>query len=212
MKRAIGRGMAILAVLAGMGMLWAWRHDRSVAKAERRSTYRLNAQEVAALQPGDIILRRGYGLVSDLIVGMLREERSLSHCGIVADRDGERWVAHSVSSSVSEADGMQAHRLQEFVRQSRPGSVVVTRLCADAGRERIAQRAWYHLDRRVPFDHGFDLADSSSFYCSELLWRILKDDLGVDVHPEAGTAGVAPMGFAAFLDPEHFEVVLDHHR
>lgn len=167
---------------------------------------------MALLQPGDLILRRGHGWVSDVIASVLKEEYDLSHCGIVATHEGELWVIHSVSNSVSEADGMQAHRLQSFVSQSKRGSVVVTRLCTDRDRSGIATRAKEYLRRKVPFDHHFDLADSTSLFCSELIARILHDGYGVDVFDPMESDLAVSGRFMRFLDPDRFEMVLDHQK
>lgn len=175
--------------------------------------YRLTEAEEQLLEPGDIILRRGHGLVSDLIAALLTEEYDVSHCGIIAENKGELWVIHAVSSNVSEADGMQAHRLQDFVGQSKPGSVIVSRLRTKADRGGIAQHAMELLRRRVPFDHAFDLEDTSTIYCSELVWRILRDDYGVDVFDAPAPGDKAGRyRFMRLLDTARFEVVLNHQK
>ena len=88
---------------------------------------------------------------------------------------------------------------------------MVSRLRTDEDRGLIARKALQYLDRQVPFDHAFDLADTSSFYCTELLWRILKDEYGVDFYPEGNAPG-AVRGFASFLVPDRFDLVLDHQQ
>ncbi|HRD53771.1 MAG TPA: YiiX/YebB-like N1pC/P60 family cysteine hydrolase [Flavobacteriales bacterium] len=137
MKRRWWLVLVALVVLAAV----FWQAMAADEGAEDGVSYALSEEEVAMLQPGDIILRRGHGLVSDLISSVLSEEYDVSHCGIVAEHDSALWVIHSVSSSVSEADGMQAHRLQAFVQQSKPSSVIVSRLRTDADRSLIALRA-----------------------------------------------------------------------
>lgn len=205
-RRAIWTGAA-LGALATAWLLW----PKAQAKSEAR--YALAPAEVEQLEPGDIILRRGSGLVSDFISSVLSEPFDVSHCGIVAEHDSALWVIHSVSSSVSEADGMQAHRLQDFVSQSKRGSVIVSRLRTDADRALIAERAKGYLRRKVPFDHDFDLDDTTSIYCSELVWRIIRDEYGVDVFDSAAVDDKAGRyRFMRLLDTARFEVVLNHQK
>lgn len=208
MKRA-WRAALLAVALSGAAAWLLWPSEGAAVPV----AYRLTPEEVGLLQPGDIILRRGHGLVSDLIASVLTEEYDVSHCGIIAESSGALWVIHSVSSNVSEADGMQAHRLQEFVGQSKPGSVIVSRLRTGADRGGIARHAMELLRRRVPFDHGFDLEDSTSIYCSELVWRIIRDDYGVDVFdaPAAGDKA-GRYRFMRLLDTARFEVVLNHQK
>lgn len=194
-------------ILSGLGC-WAF----AAGKPERSKPYALDPTEVALLQEGDIILRRGSGVVSDMIAKLLDEEYDLSHCGIVVQRDSALYVVHAVSNNISEVDGMQVHRLAEFIRQSKQGSVVVCRLRTTDDRSGIARDALKYLQQAVPFDHHFDLADSSSFYCSELPWFIIRKRFGVDIFQ--GMAGQERVyyRFANFMDPELFELVIDHQK
>lgn len=198
---------AALSALATAWLVWPDPENKFVTR------YVLAPAEVALLEPGDIILRRGSGLVSDFISSVLSEPFDVSHCGIVAEHDSALWVIHSVSSSISDADGMQAHRLQDFVGQSKPGSVIVSRLRTDADRALIAERAKGYLRRKVPFDHDFDLDDTTSIYCSELVWRIIRDEYGVDVFDSAAVDDKAGRyRFMRLLDTARFEVVLNHQK
>lgn len=200
----------LLLLLAGVGTLL--HLEQRGTDAERSNTYALDADEVALLQDGDLILRRGYGLVSGMIVDLLKEDRRLSHCGIVVEHKGELWVVHAVSNNISETDGMQSHRLADFVRQSQPGSVVVCRLRTAGDRSGISRRALEHLQAKVPFDHHFDLEDDRSFYCSELIWRVIRDEFEVDIYDGLLDEEKSYYRFACFLRDDLFEVVLDHQK
>ncbi len=201
-------GLAGLALLGLSGwLLWP---EPARSEAEQ---YRLTEAELASLEPGDIILRRGSGIVSDFIAQLLREPYDVSHCGIIVEHDSALWVVHSVSSSLSDFDGMQAHRLPVFVAQSKPRSVVVSRLRTEKDRGRIALRAKEYLRRQVPFDHHFDLEDSTTIYCSELVWRILRDDYEVDVFGSgAASDELGRYRFARFTDTARFDIVLSHQK
>lgn len=184
-------------------------YEKGEQAAEERSAYALSPNEVELLQEGDVILRRGYGMVSRMIATKMEGRYELSHCGVVVERAGQKWVVHTVSSSLSETDGMQIHRLEEFVRQSKAESIVVARPRNAAG-PRLAERCLHYLAEEVPFDHDFDIEDASSFYCSELIWRSLDECCGVD-----GLAGryddpIDYYSFDAFLNPEIFDIVLNH--
>lgn len=189
-----------------------WNGEREASALERRSTYAFSEAELATLQDGDVIMRRGYGYISDMIGRFLDEERRLTHCGVVTVRKDGYWVVHALSSNVSEIDGMQAHRLEDFVRQSYPGSIVVTRFRTEEDRGGISRRAVDYLRRQIPFDHDFDVVDTNTIYCSELVWLIVRDEFGVDVFQEAKDPERRYFGFSNFLDPRWWEVVLDHQQ
>ena len=77
----------------------------------------------------------------------------------------------------------------------------------------IAVRAKELLRRKVAFDHDFGLEDTTRIYCSELVWRIIRDDYGIDVFdaPAAGDKA-GRYRFMRLLDTARFEVILNHQK
>jgi hypothetical protein len=207
--RTLFLALPALGLLAWGGAHW-WNGEEG--RLSNGEPYTLSVEEVSLLQDGDIILRRGSGMVSDMIAALLNEDHDLSHCGIVVERGGVFRVVHAVSNNLSDHDGMQVHALPEFVRQSKPGTLVVCRLRTVADRSAISRKALHYLRRAVPFDHHFDRVDSSTFYCSELIWRICLDEFGIDIFEGAEEDRLSAFRFARFLDPRWFEVVLDHQQ
>ncbi len=183
---------------------------------EASSSYRLSEAELAKLREGDIILRYGKGLASDMIVELLDEERKISHCGILSlQADSSFRVIHSVSSSISETDGMQEAEIEDFVASSVDSSIMVVRYRGNKESppsSRIANRAEHYLQKELPFDPGFDLEDSSAIYCSELIERSVQD---VFDHSLMGGFKERPYGhlrFDVFWKSKELRTVIDHHR
>jgi len=180
------------------------------------SAYTLSSEEAALLRDGDIILRRGYGFVSDMIVKSLNDNTGLSHCAILTQFKGHWIVVHSISSTLSDVDGVQWQDLRTFIKQSKKKSVVVMRYrygINGADLARIGDRAKYYLEKKIPFDNAFDLFDSSSFYCSELLWKVFKDEYHVDIFKSKYCPGHYDyMKFDNFLDTSNFKVIIDHRK
>ncbi len=185
----------------------------AVDKATPDSAYesdKLSSAEVAMLCNGDIILRKGFGFVSNKIVEILNEPYSLSHCGIVVLDDGAPYVIHSVSSTLSDYDGVQRSSLNSFFADSKPCSIVVVRyLGAETdGGTLITTEAKRYLQDKVPFDNSFDLADNTKMYCTELVWKILLDKYSCDIYPDQSSH--AALGFAPFMDTTRFKVIINH--
>lgn len=183
---------------------------------EASSTYRLSEADKAKLKQGDIILRYGKGLASDLIVRLLNEERKISHCGILSrDPDSSFRVIHSVSSSISDADGMQETELSSFLAESVDSSIMVVRY---EGRSdslppsRIAKRAEHYLRRELPFDPEFDLKDSGAIYCSELIERSVQDVFDRSLMSGFTERPYGNLRFDVFWRSEQLRTVIDHHR
>ena len=92
------------------------------------SIIRLTPEQLALLEEGDIILRRGYGFFSDIISQKLNDSLfDVTHSAILY-RENNKWrVIHSLSSDVSPIDGMQSQSLNDFLRHSMPEKLLVVR-------------------------------------------------------------------------------------
>jgi hypothetical protein len=174
--------------------------------------YTLSEKEYHEIQEGDIILRHGYGLVSDLIVEQLKEKYDISHCAIVVKTDTGLAVIHSVSSSVSNIDGMQAQDLKSFIEESQYNSVVVIRYKSKIGKSNaaIGRKAQYYLAQKIPFDEAFDINDSTEFYCTELLWKVILNEYGDDIMAGKNNVRKDHLRFDTFLDTTKFDIIINH--
>ena len=97
-----------------------------------------------SLRSGDIILRRSYGLVSDIIVMELDDTLDVSHCGIIIkEPDSSYKVIHSLSKKVSDTDGVQICGLEQFMADSKIETVRVFRFRSDTQGKIAAQALRY---------------------------------------------------------------------
>ncbi len=176
----------------------------------------LAPEKISEIQDGDIIMRQGYGIVSSIILRSLDEDIPVSHIGIIVqDSIGQLHVIHSVSRAISDYDGIQVDDLERFVNQSRPNSVIITRYnnqTQDYNGNKISERANHYLERKVPFDHSFNLQDSTAFFCSELIWRILIEVYDDDVFELYPTDNfLEKLKFSPFIDPQRFDIIVNQH-
>lgn len=155
-----------------------------------------------SLLAGDIILRKSYGLISDIIVKQLNDSTNISHCGIIStDSTGNFYVIHSLAKMVSEADGMQICSLSDFMNDSRIESVKVFRFRLGGG-EIIEQKALYYLNKKIHFDNEFDMNDSTRFNCIELQIHILKTAFNLNI-----TKDNYKPNFSIFQNAKYFEEI-----
>lgn len=167
-----------------------------------RDTTDLFYYHTDSIQPGDIILRKSYGLISDIITSQLKDTINISHCGIIAKNEsGEFCVIHSLSKMVSDYDGMQSCSIDEFINDSRAETVKVVRF-RNRKNKLIADYAQHYLKEKIPFDEDFDKNDTTAFYCSELPIHIIKNTFGTDISFDAQKPK-----FSLFLNPQFFNIV-----
>jgi hypothetical protein len=186
-------------------------------KEDQNPSYQLSQEELELLQPGDIILRQGFGAVSHAIGEYLNEPTKVSHVALLSrDNNGQWQVIQSISQRVSKTDGLQAQDLATFVSESETSSIVVVRFRGyetDQGLHlRIERAAQDYLKQQIPFDHSFSLEDSTRFFCSELLWQLFLNEAGVDIFEKMDkNVRRERLRFASFFDPDLFEVIINHH-
>ena len=128
------------------------------ASLEAPESAKLTQNEISQLKAGDIICRKGFGLVSNLIAGFASEGSSISHCGILVAQSGEFMVLQSLSPSLSGKDGVHLSSLFNFIGLSRKGSVKVFRLHQPEALVRKLIAASDSISTvKIPFDQEFDL-------------------------------------------------------
>lgn len=209
------KGLATILVFIAAFALFLLTYDLRSEQKQQHENYDLSKEEYAMLKDGDIILRHGYGLVSDGIANTMNEEFHVSHCAILVQSDTAKngfRVIHSVSQSLSPYDGVQEQWFPRFIRDSQRNSIMVVRMkfLTDSTRHIISDAALSYLERRVPFDHAFDITDTNKLYCSELPWLIIKNEFGIDIFKDKYNKDKDHMKFANFWNPEYFEVIINH--
>lgn len=199
--------------MTGISLLFIYRQKSD--REEQNSNYTLTLQEKQLLQEGDIILRHGFGLISDAIVRYAHEKYPVSHCGIiVGDSLGGLSVIHTVSNTLAAVDGMQKDPLNVFIRGSQPHSVIVARYRYenDSMKRKMAEQAYYYLSKQIRFDNRFDASDSTAFFCTELIWNVFKHAIQVDLNDSSVEQAAQCMRFTPFLDSSKFVIILNHHQ
>lgn len=179
------------------------------AVEQHRQQTRLSNTEIALLQEGDFILRRGFGFFSDYVAEKLNSGTiDVTHAGILVKKEGSWQVIHSLSSDVSETDGVQIQPLDDFLAYSMPGKLIVTRVkgCTVQHGNHISAKASSYLEQNIPFDHNGNFDDDSELFCTELIWKILEKDLQYSKLPQGRDKreqffySMMPMYDAAYFD------------
>lgn len=125
----------------------------------------------ARLEQGDLLFRRGTGVVGHLVASMDPEGR-FSHVGIVI-REGDGWqVVHAVPHEPDfegDIDRVKCEPVADFLGRYADVVYGLYRAKADPMQRHTAgSHALRLAQRRVPFDHNYDTEDTTRLYCTEL--------------------------------------------
>ncbi len=163
------------------------------------------------LEDGDIILRKGDGPLSFHLSRVTGEP--YTHCGVILKAKNQWAVIHTVSRSSNPKgiDGVQTISLESFVKQSADSCLYICRpiFKPNIG-PKIANRSKYYLRKKIPFDNSFSMITPEKFYCSELLYYILKDaNSGQNVFNIKKNKATYMLMFSTFFETEKFQKVYD---
>jgi hypothetical protein len=168
----------------------------------------LSCEEINLLQNGDIIMRQGRGAISLAISARLNEKYKISHCGILNIDNDSINVIHTLSLSVSNTNGMQQTALNKFIKDTYKNSIIVVRL-KNSDNNKIANKAKYYLSKKIPFDDYFDFADTSKFFCNEMIAHILKVECNMNFI-DTNADEMQNLQFGRFIDTAKFDIIINH--
>ena len=131
--------------------------------------------DYSILEDGDIVLKKGSGQVSILMIKYLDENIPLSHCGIIVKEDTSYYVIHSIAKEYTGTDGVQKTTLNYFLSDAKlKDTYIVRHQSSPEKRIYFRNKAIEYFNKKVPFDYDFDIGDTSRFYCSEFIDHALK--------------------------------------
>lgn len=178
--RCFMRGIKTLS-LAAM-MLALMTVFRGSAVFSQRASARPLAIDENSLENGDLIFRRGVGLVSDFVVSV-DTSSMFSHVGIISKTGTHFSVIHILPDEEHGSDDfVRMEPLESFLSADNASGYTICRLTGS--RRKISTRAvdnalalWMG---RVRYDYDLDSLNPRRLYCSELVWLAYKK-AGIDL-------------------------------
>ena len=119
--------------------------------------------DTLSLRKGDLIFREGRSAESAMVMAL--DRHNYSHVG-----PGE---------SDNNTDTVKSEPISAYLQSDRCAKAKIVRVPCKAY---IAQKAVQYALHKIgfPFDDNFDMADTTKFYCTELVWRAYLS-AGIDI-------------------------------
>ena len=182
------------------------------AAAEATPHDTIAATELAQLRNGDIVLRAGYGMVSEHILDILQEPIPLTHCAVFYRTPQGDSIISSESRSLQAIDGVQQESLALFMRDAQPHTLMAVRPHGTpAQAQKLVACAKYYAARHIAFDYSFNMQDSTTFYCAELLQHTLQHTYNKPILTETVGATKPVLTLKQFYDPQKFSLIFGHY-
>ncbi len=120
---------------------------------------------------GDVVLRRGNGLTSHIVM-MAEKEGNYSHVGIVTDSAGVMMICHAVPGEPDyegDEDRVKLETPEKFFNELNASEGCLMRHSDRLTAGRAAEIALEVYWRRTLFDHDYNDEDTTAMYCCELV-------------------------------------------
>ena len=201
--------LSLLIIVFGL-LLFRTIYNKIELKKEKAVKYILPDSEKLLIHNGDIILRYGHGLVSDYIVNEFDEKYPVSHCGIIRKTGNKLEVIHSESSSFLSKEGIQVQDFDGFTDAGHKNSVIIVRYnkCDSSEYHKITNFAQDYLDKEIPFDYAFNPDDTTTMFCSEIIWHVFKDAFRKDIFLNENNETDFNQ-FKNFYDTAQFNIIIN---
>jgi hypothetical protein len=167
-------------------------------KTDVSATYNRQIQEgTALLKDGDLLVRNGNDLTSQLIKNFSKKDKSYSHSGLVFFRGETPFVYHILAAEGDVNSELVADSLGTFCDPRHNSAFAIYRYDLDPAEMANLKRAvfnWY--EKGVKFDSLFNLKTDGRMYCSEMIKKGLERStnnrikIGT-IHPNANEAMLA---------------------
>ena len=128
-------------------------------------TFTARTGKVQDVREGDVIFQTSPSEQSPLI--QIATRSKISHCGIIVMKNGKPYVLETLETLV-------VTPLDKFIARGKDGKYWLKR----SKKENIKIKYKSYLGK--PYDKAFKF-DNSKFYCSELIYDIYKNQLGIEL-------------------------------
>jgi hypothetical protein len=160
------------------------------------------------IKTGDIVLKRGRGRISKMIVDHFKEEIPLSHCGVVICEKDSTFIVHSIAKGYAKKDGVQTILLNDFLNDCQAKYFYIVRQkTTEEKRQEFAQKAIEYSQKNIPFDDEANNDNPNEMSCTELIYWCQKETFGYSDLTSVKIANNNVFVFNALLDTSKYNII-----
>jgi hypothetical protein len=127
------------------------------------------------LKNGELVLRKGNDIISEMFTMLNKTDKSFSHCGIAFYEQNDWWVYHSIGGEDNPDQILKRERFAEFVSASNNDGFGICDLSLKKTHVLKLHDIVDSLFRKkVPFDMKFDLKSNDRLYCAEMVYKSIR--------------------------------------
>lgn len=142
------------------------------------------------IETGDLILRLGGDITSEMFRQMNKTDKSFSHCGIASIENDSVFVYHAIGGEFNPDQKIKRELLFSFGHAADNTSLAIYRPTTTLNkRKEIAHYARTLFLQGIPFDMQFDYQTDDRLYCAEFVSKCISRSLVDSSWLKFSTAG-----------------------
>ncbi|OSZ82126.1 hypothetical protein CAP35_02330 [Chitinophagaceae bacterium IBVUCB1] len=181
-------GLASLAFLLGGVAVWYYafalpKHHHTV-HSMAANPYNKHLIDSAAqfLQHGDVVVRTGNDMTSEMFRQANQTDKTYSHCGIVMIEEGKPYVYHCIGGEDNPNEVLRRDSLSFWASpRNNYGFGIVRYRFTPTQLDSFCAIAKHYYQQKKKFDLDFDLQSDDKLYCAELLYIAINRSMGKPV-------------------------------
>jgi Permuted papain-like amidase enzyme, YaeF/YiiX, C92 family len=124
----------------------------------------------ALVKDGDLVLRLGSDITSEMIRQLNQQDASFSHCGIASIEEDTVFIYHAIGGEFNPDQRLKRETLYSFCHPADNKAMAVYRpRISDEQRHLVLLLARQYYHAGVPFDMSFDYESEERLYCAEFV-------------------------------------------
>ncbi|WP_222165605.1 YiiX/YebB-like N1pC/P60 family cysteine hydrolase [Edaphocola aurantiacus] len=130
---------------------------------------------LSGLEEGDIVLRAGNDVTSNMLRQLNLKDKRFSHCGIVFSESGAWWVYHSIGSESAPDQAIKKEPLMHYWNPEDNLAIGYAHLhISRQERAKLLHTTDSLYRLQIPFDMQFDLKSDDRMYCTEMVAKSIQ--------------------------------------
>jgi uncharacterized protein YycO len=172
----------IILSLAFAGLYYWGTPTRTIEPANKYALYEKLDQK--KLTQGDLIFVTKPGFWGEIAQAFSSKDQRYSHIGLLSkSQDGEWTVINADGNPIDPKGSVREENLKNFSALATRVGVYELKL-DKITLEKIIAKAKYYVSQGYEFNSQFILGQDHAFYCTELIWVVIKDVTSQDIVPQ----------------------------
>lgn len=147
----------------------------------------------ATVLTGDLIMRTGNDFTSDVMKKLSVHDKTYSHCGIASLENDTLFVYHAIGGDWNPDQKIRKDPFELFCNPfDNKGFGIYRYQLNQENLDRFVNTARKYYVQEVTFDMRFDLATDDQIYCTEYIFKSMKDMLPIGTTTTHGVTYIAP--------------------